>query len=158
MIDIFGTLLAWVLFLAALIFVYIDWAHGAYSEYSFQKKQYEWEIQFAQQKGLQNDVDKNKFLQNKLETEHKPEMMKYIIILGCIIVFICIAVAILSSQLPAVALIQSDETSSEICQNVTSVVNNYYYNYTIERINIENSVRAFPVREYLMQPRQQSGI
>jgi len=61
MVDGFGTIVAIVLFLAALIFTVFDQAANAYLDYSFLKKQYEWQIQFANTQENEGDRLKHEF-------------------------------------------------------------------------------------------------
>ena len=155
MVDGFGIIVAIMLFLAALIFTVFDRAANAYLDYSFLKKQYEWQIQFANTQGNEGDRLKHEFLLRQLNTEHWPKTKGALILFAVTLMAIFALILVLGSSLSVFAKIpQTNEISSNNCQNITYVVNNYYNNYTIEQITIKNENRPFSVEElkYFMRP------
>lgn len=154
MIDAFGIMVALMLFVAALIFTLMDWAVREYNDFRFEKKKLEWEIQFAQREGDEKGKRKNEFLKGRLIAEYQSYTLLYCIVIAILIIALLGIVVLMGNTLPLFAQIQQNNENPQVsgnlscaCQNNTYMVNNYYYNYTIEQIMVENKNRAFSLEE-----------
>lgn len=141
MVDAFGTLVALMLSLAALVFTVFDRAANVYTGYSLLKKQYTWQMQVAITHNDELERTKCEELLRFLDAEHWPEARGAIIIHAITILTLLIIICVIGSNLGFFAqLSQTNEKPTSTCQNVTYVVNNYFTNYTLEQkiIKIEN--------------------
>jgi len=154
MVDIFGTLVNLVIFLGSVIFIYYGWFWYEYFDYKFQVEQYDGLIKYAEKIKDEREQDKNKFLKSEFEAKYGPQHRRYLKI--CVGIIFGLIVLVLLFSIPLHYFAQTSQINeNSVCanQNITYIVNNYYYNYTIEQIAVDNENQAFSVKElkYLLQ-------
>jgi len=150
MIDAFGVMVGLILFVAALIFTLMDWAAREYNDYRFENKKFEWEIQFAQQDGDEREERRNVFLRDRFNVEYRSYTYMFCLIMAILITVLFGIVYLMGNTLPQLSQIQQNNDKPQAngnlscaSQNITYIVNNYYYNYTIEQITVKNSNHPF---------------
>lgn len=163
MIDAFGVMVGLMLFVAALIFTLMDWAAREYSDYKFEKRKFEWEIQFAQLEGDEKEQRRNVFLKDRFNAEYRSNTILFCVVLVILMSALFGVVYLMGNALPLLSQIQQSNDNppstgnlSCSCQNNTYVVNNHYNNYTVEQIIVKNENRPFSVEELkkFMRPRE----
>lgn len=155
MVDIFSNLVGLIAFIASVIFLYLDRIANAYSDYSFQEKQYDWHIHYAEEEGNDDERRKNVYLKNQFVTEYGSITKRYIfVVLGIVLALFGFMVLLLNALPMSTQMSQGNENPLSTCQNVTYILNADYYNYSMTQIIVKNE-RELSVEElkYLMQNR-----
>ncbi len=154
MVDAYATIVALMFFIASVIYLYLDKINSTYHDYFSQEKMLEWKIQFAQSHCNEKERLENEYLKNRWKNEYKNLSIFLMVVYLIIVIILTILLIIFGSSLHDLALLSStNETPSEICQNVTYVTNNYNDSYITEQIKVESENRVISIKElqYLMQ-------
>jgi hypothetical protein len=157
MIDAFGVMVALMLFVGALIFTLMDWVAREYSEYKFENRKFEWEIQFAQQEGDEREQRRNVFLKDRFNAEYRSNTLLYCTIMVFLIAALFGIVYLMGNALPQLSQIQQSNDQPQAtgnlscaCQNNTYFVKNYYNQIVVKNENQPLSVKEL---KYLLQAR-----
>ena len=149
MIEAFGTLVGIMFFIGALIFTVFDRAANVYSDYSSEKRKYEWEIEAARIHGNETERIKYEYMLNRLASEYFPEVKITIVIYSIVIIILFVVMIVIGSSLAVFAQIPqaNENNSSSGSQNITYSMNNYIINTTNEQITIRNENRVVSIKD-----------
>jgi amino acid transporter len=149
--GIHDTFLNMELFFASIILAFIWSLIGSFFLYYYsQKEQSNWLIEWYRREETLDlrEIEKNEYLKERGKWLFWI-FLAALIVIGIALLCVFFVFADLTNQTKDMG-----ENATAICpQNITYVVNNYYSNYTIERIVVENKNRSISVEElkFLMQ-------